>query len=406
MRLTLELVDGPHAGATRAVDGSTPFTVGTRRGAAWLLPGGTASASITIRRSHEGFRAETTGGITIEGHAISDGTTVALGHGSRIGIGGLTLAVTLTQNVPADISGRYAGLGQPTISSILSDITPGGDSAQGPLPGRGAEEWLESITRSRSPAPRADWGALGTFGGIAQPAALPDPLAKPFATHLPDDWDAPGDRANRIAQAQVSATALSISPPKTQPDVGKVGRSVGTIDPLLEAAAVLQGEVDGPVERQLANAGAALRLALDGIARLEEVIARLRTELDVPAAGPAADPATLNPAMILSDTDGFGIRALAARIAALEAAQLAFTEGARAHLAEVRLTLDPASITTAVASRRGLRDRLTPAARAWAEYSARFGSDDAGGASALSDKALARAINARLGGQNPEESTH
>ncbi|MGL4237608.1 hypothetical protein [Tabrizicola sp.] len=407
MQLTLELIDGAQSGATRAVDGSTPFTVGTRRGANWLLPGGTGLASVTIRRAPDGFRAEATGEVTIEGHAIADGTTVTLGHGSRIGIGGLTLAVTLTQDLPSDAGGRHPALGQPTISSILSDVTPGGDSAGGPLPGRSAEEWLESFTRSRAPAARADWTTLGAFGANAdRPAALPDPLAKPLATYLPEDWDAPSDRMNRISQAQVSTNALAIGPVKSEPDNVKPLRPKGDIRPLLEAAAVQRGEVEGPPDRQLANAGAALRLALEGIARLETLIARQRTELHLTAPVHSEDPATLSAALLLSDPDGLRIQALAARITALEAAQSAFVEGARDHLAAVRQSLDPTSITAAVASRGGLADRLTPATRAWAEYRARFAGEAHNGASALSDKALARAIGERLDRQYPEESSH
>jgi hypothetical protein len=407
MRLTLELIDGAQSGATRAVDGSTPFAVGTRRGANWLLPGGTGPGLVTIRRTPEGFRAEAAGDVSIEGHPIADGTTVTLGHGSRIGIGGLTLAVALTQDVLSDAGSRTPALGQPTISSILSDVTPGGDGASGPLPGRSAEEWLESVTRSRGPAARTDWSELGAFGTNSdRPAALPDPLAKPLATYLPDDWDTPSDRMNRVAQAQVSTIALAVGQAKAEPDNVKPLRPPRDIRPLLDAAAVQRGEVEGPPDRQLANAGAALRLALDGIARLETLIARQRTELHLPAPAQSEDPATLNAALILSDVDGLAVQALTARIAALEAAQSAFVEGARDHLSALRQSLDPTSIKAAVASRGGLGDRLAPAARAWAEYRARFGDEARDGASALSDKALARAIGARLDRPFPEESPH
>jgi hypothetical protein len=407
VRLTLELIDGAQSGATRAVDGSTLFTVGTRRGANWLLPGGTGLGLVTIRGTPGGFRAEATGEVTIEGHPIADGTTVTLGHGSRIGIGGLTLAVTLTQDpLPDDANTRYPALGQPTISSILSDVTPGGDGAAGPLPGRSAEEWLESVTRSRGPAARADWGTIGAFGANSdQPTALPDPLAKPLATYLPDDWDAPSDRMNRIAQAQVSTIALAIGQAKAEPDNVKTLRPPRDIRPLLDAAAVRRGEVEGPPDRQLANAGAALRLALEGIARLETLITRQRTELDLPASAKSEDMTTLNAAQILSDPDGLGVQALAGRIAALETAQSAIIEGARDHLSALRQSLDPTSIEAAVASRGGLANRLAPAARAWAEYRARFAGEARNGATALSDKALARAISARLDRPFPEEES-
>jgi hypothetical protein len=108
---------------------------------------------------------------------------------------------------------------------------------------------------------------------------------------------------------------------------------------------------------------------------------------------------------VLSDSDGFGIQALAARIAALETAVAAFTDGARVHLADLRLALDPASVTAAVASRSGLRDRLAPSVQAWAEYTTRYAGSRPGEGSVLSDKALARAIGARLGRQDPEESS-
>lgn len=394
MRLTLELIDGPHAGEARAIDGGTAFSVGTEHGATWVLAGARGVARLDLRRGPNGFEASVQGEVTIEGQPAPDGMAIHLSHGSRIGLGDRTLRASVTQEAATGLGGSYANPEPLTISTILSDISAGGDTATGLLPGRGGNDFLQHITGSRSSRPDP-LDRIAAFGyGPNRPAPSGSKNDKPLATYLPEDWDKPSDRLNRVFQAEASSAALRIGLQEDgdEDDKPRKAKPAVTSHPLLGAAGLRPEEVDGPPERQLANAGRALTVSLAGIGRLERAMAHLRSDLGLPhQGGSASDPAALAPAAILSDEGGLYLRNLITRIEALETAQQALVDGIRAFVATARTSLDPETISAGASRTGGLRQRFLPDSAAWAAYRACWSSENAD-EFPLSDKALARAI--------------
>ncbi|MFV0475141.1 MAG: type VI secretion system-associated FHA domain protein, partial [Pikeienuella sp.] len=256
------------------------------------------------------------------------------------------------------------------------------------------ETWLEGLLNPRGGVTAEDPGRMRGFGhGPADPGP-PDPDgAAPGAPFLPDDWDEPGDKVNRMMQADSESVALSVG---KAADKGESPEKAPRMDSaaLLAAAGVSSYEVAGPPARHFENAGAMLKATLEGIGRLERAMVRIQAEAGLPQRG-ALDQSMLNPAVILSDESDICLRNLAARIAALEQAQAALVAGALAHIARIRETLDPAAIDARIAGKGGLKNRMAPAAAAWTEYRSRW-SDGQSADILFSEKALARAIDAAL----------
>lgn len=405
MRLRLERIDGPHAGEARAIDGSAAFSVSTDHGATWQLRGATGPARIDLRRGPSGFEVEASGMVTIEGQPVPDGATIALGRGSRIGLGDAVLRTSITQEAASGLAGSFAQPSGPTVNAILSDVSPGGDTAQGPLPGRSAEDWLASITKSQGAVPQEDRSRISAFGHAIRmaldPSTAPQATQTPLATYLPENWNAPSDDLNRIFQADIAsgATTIGISDAASRDPIAP--REAHATRAALPLADRTQREQVGlPPERRLAVAEAALGVALAGIRRLEEAMQRLREMLDLPHRG-ETDPVIMDPALMLSDEDGLCLNALARRIDLLERAQIALIDGVRVHLAQARHAFDPEDILSAATSRARFMGRRKAAA--WAEYRTRW-SPVPPAVSPLSDEALARAIAAAESGQDPEAS--
>lgn len=403
MKLTLRRMDDAHRDEARAIDGGAAFSVGTEHGATWVLADAGAAARIDIRRGPDGFLADASGAVSVEGQTVPDGVTIALSHGARVTLGGATLRASIAQGESSAFPGTHANPAAPTISSILSDISAGGDSASGVLPGAAGETWLESVIGPQRPPREEDAGPMRGFGHGPADERRADPQDEASRTpFLPDDWNEPGDKVNRMMQSESDSVALSVGKAardEAKPATGAARRadSAG----LLAAAGVSSIEVAGPPSRHFENAGAALKAALDGIGRLEQAMVRLQAEAGLPQRG-AADQTTLNPAVVLSDESDVCLRYLAWRIAALETAQTALVRGALAQIARIREALDPAAIDAEVARTGGLKNRIAPAAAAWAEYRSRW--SDGGPLDALlSEKGLARAIDAALSQEAPKE---
>ncbi|RVV98301.1 hypothetical protein EKE94_05055 [Mesobaculum littorinae] len=459
--LTLTLRSGAAAGAARMTDGSRPFSVGTAPGCTWTLPPDDGAAlpsepaSIAIRRSGDRFVVEGSGMVEIGGHPLQDGAEVPLHHGSDLVIGAHRLSVHVSQSSTGDDAGRgptdaFFDAHQPTISAILSDVSPGGDGASGPLPGRTGEEWLDSLTSTgpgSSRSSRPDWDRLGRFGAATGPeqggvpradnplpprgahpaprtdtplpdALGPDPLgpaprepdplaARPSGTDplgssrgqlLPDDWNAPvSDTGNRIAQGAANRQSVSFGDPAPQePAARRTGPDARL---LREALGLYEGEIDAPDATQLANAGTALATSLGGLAEIERALSRALADLNVPQPLPAAmDHATLDPGSLLSDHRGDTCLALSRRVQAIVARQTALIDSLQADLAAAREMFDPETIRAAVASRGGAAARLSPARAAWDEYCRRRTAEDA----PLTPAALRRQLAARIDDQ-PED---
>ena len=405
--LTLTLRTGPAAGTARMTDGSRSFTIGTEPGCTWPLPPGEgAGGCVAIRRSGDGFVMEVAGVVAMEGRPLHDGAEVPLHHGGEIAIGAHALSAHVSQAGEAPASGgptdAFHEAGMPTISGILSDVTPGGDAASGPLPGRTGEEWLDSFRAPGGKAARPDWDSLGAYGeaeaaGDPLDAAAPGDPLRAAGKLLPDDWDAPAsDVGNRIAQAPSDRLSVQLG---NAPREAPAPRGAADARVLREAAGLYEGEVDAADAVQLANAGAALRTALAGLAEVERAVDRALGDLDLPPrpAGPL-DHATLDPGAILSDATGEAVLALDRRIDAVTARQAALLEEVLASLAAARDAFDPDTLRAAVAARGGAAARLAPARAAWAEHVRRWSDEAAPLRPGTLRTALARRIDEATGG--------
>lgn len=388
MRVRLELLDGPQSGSARMTDLVRAYTIGTDAGVSWQLPGDTTQhASVTLYRGASGVDMEATGEIAIEGHAINEGQRRAVGHGSQITIAGQTIRISYEQ---AQLSMEsLAENAPPSISSILSDVTPGGGSAAGPLPGRVGEDFL---TRERITPRKANFRHIQETKAFDAP---PSPFEDGIAKHLPDDWDAPGELADRSAQsseptAQTILTQNQPIPTEMPPNVAATPDHT-----LLQAAGVLPQEVQTTHEQQLQNAGTALRQLMDGIGALEDALLKHCHDLGVkPTPTSEAERYAFYPAAILSDQGGNAMRAMTVRIQSILSLQHAICNGSRAVIAKARDQLDPDAIATDKMSRSGFFHRLTPNAAAWAEYCARFHPEAL--PNPLSEAALAKEIQDQL----------
>lgn len=362
MKLKVELITGPQAGALREVDGTHPFTIGTTPEAHWHLSGLAQAASVEIRRDAEGFVLDPTGAVTIEGQPVTETQVLRLGQGSQIGLGGALLRASVTQDAVAGQTGSFARPAQPTISSILSDVTPGGASAQGPLPGRGGEEWLASLTQTApNPAPGAP--LIPAFGeGETAPNAL-----------LPDDWNTPTDDQNSVFQADAPTTSVAIGSSDGQAeDHNKVDE---TALALLRALDLTQQDAQLSGVALAQNAGHALRMLLSTLQQMERNHQIFCRELDVQG---GSDELPLHAATLLADRDGLAIGALQGRVQELVESQSALFDGVLEGLREARETLDPVAIQTYSSTTTGLAGRLSPTAQAWREFETRWGTDDTG----------------------------
>ena len=204
MKLIVEMIDGPEAGAVRMIDGSVPFVIGTSPDALWKISPFEAPARLELRRRGGDFAILADGDVSVEGQSISDGVERTIHHGATVQIAGAILRARIEQDQMG--MGRidmFADASATTISSILSDVTPGGENADGILPGRGGEDWLDSVIgggSARPALPEPSWGGeTQTEGG---PLILSQPM-------LPDDWAADAsESANRFEQVGAERQGL------------------------------------------------------------------------------------------------------------------------------------------------------------------------------------------------------
>ena len=392
MTLRLEIAEGPAAGAARVLP-EGPFRIATHSdgtGApAWILPGpaeGPPSGAVVARRDGAAVLRAEEGEVAIDGAPLPPGAEAPLGPGAALAVGPHRLAVR------AEAHARDAHRARATISGILSDVTPGGDAAEGLLPGRSGEDWLGELTGGarRDALPEMGPG----FGGESLPAGR---------AVLPDDWlsepardEAPGDdRVEQIAVHRLPAD-LGTAPPEPvlPPDDGAaLARAARDLH---RAAGLAEGEADVPPETQIANAGAALRLLLDAAARLERGLVTALADLDLEPPGGVASPAALDLGAILGDRSGQTAIALSARLDAIGAMQGAVAGALGDHAGEARLALDPASVEAEVASAGGLSARLAPGRARWALYRRRYAPE--GRPAPLSREALRAAVERGLEG--------
>ncbi|WP_208354162.1 type VI secretion system-associated FHA domain protein [Pseudaestuariivita rosea] len=342
MSLTLEITGGPYAGQVRVLDGSRPFTVGTMRDCQWILPTtGRDEIKVTVRASTTGFEMTPEGDVSMEGQPLVPEKAIEIGHGSQITIAEHALTARIEQTASTAWDTRKDEFSAPTISSILSDVAPGGAGASGPLPGRAGEEWM-----SKDPLlPQGD----GTVAAI--------PSANAFGSRLPDDWNIPDDRKNQQMQAPATDQVIHINTPKEKPAEvsAPVGHSTDLLKLFVEAAGLSMADITADPEAIMRAAGQTLRAAIEGIEQLEQEAQRFEAELGLNAL-PASDvdraAASLDVLLGFAGVDT--ANQIRARANALAGKQRAISMAIDATLLRARQDMAPDSIQTKAAADGGL----------------------------------------------------
>ncbi len=347
MNLTLELINGRQAGARREIRIS-PFRVGTDSFSDWVLPPeqGSQSGQVTISRASDGFFLRASGTVLLEGHPLDSNIETRLGHGAQLTIGGSVIRAMVSYE-----SGQFvdATLSEaPTISSILSDVTPAGESAGSILPGLASEGILsgvDDISRTRTP-----------LDGIA---AAPTPGPK----LLPDDWNATSsasehaaapDTVVKIGEQQSEKAAASA-------DAGKAFRA------FLRAAGVEDEFRSADPMKLMESAGGALAAAAKGLSALEDGFAAFHREFGLPPSrSEQADFKRTDAGTLLSGESYLTEARVAAQFARLIEHQVAMAQALSAHLEMHRNALSPDAIITEAKAKGGLA--LLPKAQYWDGY--------------------------------------
>ncbi|MEM8622736.1 MAG: type VI secretion system-associated FHA domain protein [Pseudomonadota bacterium] len=383
MRLTLEMTTGPQKGARREIGPDSEFCVGTLPDAAWRLPIEDGDGAIWLRADSSGFFFVSEGAVTVEGHPVTPGSPVQLGHGARLDVAGHALraeVVHQAERLSPLLQSRESAA--PTITSILSDVAPRGESAIGALPGRAGENWIAGLGRSSSTA-RAEALTAPRCTVGTRPA-------------LPEDWNANSERVSRLTQTPASDGAVRLAkeqahhapPPQADDSLLNAFRS--------GAGLPEEAEIEDPAAL-MELAGRLLRVAASGLARAEAEARALFVDYDLTlqpvelSAQPEADVGAL-----LAGPGAEG--RLVARFEALTAHQRAVDTALERFIGSARDALDPAAVETRLDA-RGKRGLLkSREAACWQDYRSawqggeRSNDSDPPGTEPLSARAFAEAL--------------
>ncbi|NSX53730.1 type VI secretion system-associated FHA domain protein [Parasulfitobacter algicola] len=362
MSLTLEITGGPYVGQVRVIDGRSAFSVGTMRDCNWILPTtGSDEIKVTIRSGGTGFQMVTEGAVQIEGQPVIAEKPMDIGHGSQIAIAEHRLSARIEQAHSSTWDTKRDEFSAPTISSILSDVTPGGAGASGVLPGRAGEEWMSP----NAVLPREDASPM-----ITQPI-------NQLGSKLPDDWDVPEDRTNQQSQATVTNQVINIgntaekAEPHPEPQV-----DLDLLRVFLEAAGLSIADITAQPDAVMHAAGQTLRTAIEGIERLEQEAQKFEAELDLntlPASDVDRAAASLDVLLGFAGVDT--ANQTRSRIDTLITKQKAVTLAIDATLSRARQDLAPDSIETKAAVDSGLP--FGKRMRYWDTYIKEWSSDNA-----------------------------
>ena len=163
-----------------------------------------------IMRDGLGFqlRDESVNGVSLGGRELAEGETVRLADGDEISFCDYVLHVRIRGDDEPDWSEPDSRLAvsddMPSITAILADVTPAGRGASGILPGRVAEDWIET-------------GRIGRRNQFEKPGPVqvgwqgPPPVSM-LGSSLPNDWDDVSDSGSR--NEHVAATGMRVSLPR------------------------------------------------------------------------------------------------------------------------------------------------------------------------------------------------
>ncbi len=223
-------------------------TLGRAADCDWQLPEDQRSVSklhCIIERDRDGFTLidKSANGSKVDGVVVYEGEATRLNDRSRLELGGLAFAVSISGERAPDVEDPAAGIAlsdEPlTISAILADISSGGGSASGIIGEREADGWSMQAT----PVPaREGRGKQGAPSSRDVEIGWDGPPQLGSATKLlPDDWNVDGSSDFGDHLEHGSATRVAVPIARVRPAVPEevVEEDLPTFEPPAEI-----GEVD------------------------------------------------------------------------------------------------------------------------------------------------------------------
>lgn len=312
-------------------------TLGRSSDCDWQVPDTTRSVSklhCAIERDRDGFllRDESANGTRVDGVLVLEGETARLADNSQLEIGGFTFSIVISGEKDREVEDPEAGLALSdenlTISAILADIAPGGQTANGILRGQDAQDWPSAVSaggikRKGETASSSRNVEIG-WNGPPETAGM-----KPI---LPNDWNEEFDYGNRLEHAAASQVSVPLARRRSEVDRAK--------QPAPDASVLVN---EDPDDAYPASAG---RLEHVLLPRIESLLDRCEE-----AAGEAFAALDIDPATLFDAPDLFGIsreEATVARMENLLARQLSLATAIEGLLKESSHAFEPRVIEARV----------------------------------------------------------
>ena len=425
MSMKLSLTTGPTAGDARMIGSAGAFVVGTYSGATWVLPRSTeGDGEVSISTDREGLSATLSRGqATLDGRPLGSNNAYRLGQSSVLRIAGHELRLSGAADTGGGLDAVMSGgatATSPTISSILADVSPGGTTAEGPLPGHSGEDILQELTGSADlkREDRPEWGQLGAYEGRApeadpvEPSPLPPVMPTPGAGggFLPDDWDTPDPVAHetqdRLEQGQAPTSALSVAMPGAEASISVKpdGPLDSSIAAFIRGAGLTAEELGGNLPAKMQLFGEMLRMLLESVTDMEAAQAPLMASAHG-ARAPGQDAHHSANATILSaaESPDLAMLALKQRLEEMKASETALMGGVLQFARTARDILHPETILAESRNVGGPKSKVSPEAAAFGVFLSRFAGQTNDGIAPLSSQALTDAIKSVLAAQRSEE---
>jgi len=163
----------------------------------------------TIERDREGFllRDQSANGSRVDGMLLLEGQSARLTNQSRLEVGGLAFSVHISGVSNLEFEDPDASLRLSdetlTISSILADIAPGGQTATGILGERANDDW----------PPQADAATMKRNGTSSRDVEIGwsgPPEVEGLAATLPDDWNSDAGYGSELEHGAATRIAVQL----------------------------------------------------------------------------------------------------------------------------------------------------------------------------------------------------
>ena len=243
MRLELRQIDGPSEGGAplRWYFERGRRTIGRSAECDWQIPDRSRSVSklhCTLEKDRDGFllRDDSANGTRVNDVTVQEGETTRLSEGSRLECGAFAFSVKISGEGYSEVEdpGIRASSGGEnlTISAILADISPGGQTATGVLGSSLGDDWHIEIGHDAPDKPSSRNVDIGWNGP-------PDTSA---AGTLPEDWNV--DFGSRLEHASAPRVAM----PATRKQARTADKAAEDTADAIQAA---DGAEPGPAETGL-----------------------------------------------------------------------------------------------------------------------------------------------------------